>query len=349
MSTRIFVSHSAKDSEAGKALVDLLSRAFPQLEDQILYTSMPSSGLPSGAKISETLQKGLNESEMVIGIISGNSLNSDWVLFELGAAWGMEKLVIPLLCNIEHEDLPSPLRDRNAVKAHNRDDILQMLETIRDGLKLNQRSDTRYNRNVDELLHVVSEMTKYEKAVGEAISTADEFARRLDQFDQLINTLPKLRQEADNKLPETDRETIGLWIWGILRFESGRELIARSLREIVYSGDRDYDEYLWPEFQRALYEQSRHLSALELDFEASGRQLVGKVSLDVISHIHQLLFIKKDLMERMLKIERPHSPEEFEKLGKFSVRLHYVQRQAHEVSRTLESYLGPGRVRRGGQ
>jgi hypothetical protein len=322
MSTRIFVSHSSKDSEAGKALVDLLSRAFPQLEDQILYTSMQSSGLPSGAKIPETLQQGLNESDIVIGIISSNSLDSDWVLFELGAAWGMQKLVIPLLCNIKHEYLPRPLRERNAVKAHDRGDILQMLETIRNRLEINQRPDTRYNRNVDELLRIVSEMNKYEKAVGDAISTADEFTSRLDQLDKFINTLPKLRQEPDDKLPEKDREIIGSWVWNIVRFESGRQLMLRYFDDFVYSRElRDLDsaEYLWMAFQDALHQQSAHLSYLESDFEESGRQLVGKVSLDVISHIRQLLFIKKNLIGRMLEIERPHSPEDFAKLEKFSL------------------------------
>ena len=114
MPPKVFVSHSSNDTELVKALVDLLEKAFTLVEGDIRCTSLPGYGLESGAHTSTTLQQELRESQVVLGMLSQNGRYSEWVLFELGAAWGMGKRVIPMLFDIDYKDLPGPLAEQNA-------------------------------------------------------------------------------------------------------------------------------------------------------------------------------------------------------------------------------------------
>lgn len=91
---------------------------------------------------------------MVLGILTRTSLESKYVLLELGAAWAFEKIAIPLLApGVSFEDLPGPFKDVHAVEATNLGGVLSVLQAIERHCSMPMRSDAaRQNAKATEFV-----------------------------------------------------------------------------------------------------------------------------------------------------------------------------------------------------
>src|SRR5436853_6549092 len=107
---KIFLSHSSHDAEMAELLIDLLGAALNLNSDEISCTSVDGYGLSIGASVDEQLKQEIFESITFIGLLSHSSLQSTYVVFELGARWGAKKHLLPLLLSdITISDLKPPL------------------------------------------------------------------------------------------------------------------------------------------------------------------------------------------------------------------------------------------------
>ncbi len=98
MGTRIFVSHSSAEKPLAKRFVRVLIAGLDIRPGDIRCTSLPAPhALPLGGSVSRALKKEIEAAEVVIGLVTPKSLQSSYVLYELGAAWGKGKTTIPLL------------------------------------------------------------------------------------------------------------------------------------------------------------------------------------------------------------------------------------------------------------
>ncbi len=86
----------------------------------IRCTSLPGYKLRSGSHTSTTLRAELNEAEIIIGVLTPESLESGWVMFELGAGWGAQKWVVPLIAGVDYDSIPGPLKESSATHAATR-------------------------------------------------------------------------------------------------------------------------------------------------------------------------------------------------------------------------------------
>lgn len=108
----VFISYARGDELAAREL-----RA--NLRDMEVTGWMDESDIATGEAISEKIRDSLKRASAVIVIVSEQSLKSPWVQFELGAAEGMGKPIIPILIGAAgiEKKLPEWLQDLRYVDA----------------------------------------------------------------------------------------------------------------------------------------------------------------------------------------------------------------------------------------
>jgi hypothetical protein len=108
---QVFISHAHKDQDLAERLVDAISSGLEVPAGAIRCTSVPGYRLDLGTMAPEALRRELGSAGCVIAVLSPNSLASEWVLFELGAAWANARAAIPLLVGgLRDNDIPGPFR-----------------------------------------------------------------------------------------------------------------------------------------------------------------------------------------------------------------------------------------------
>lgn len=126
----IFISHAHDDEAMVAELVDLIEDVLDIESKEIRCTSVHGYKLPPGAHTSTQLKTELNHCAVVLGIITPSSIQSNWVLFELGAAWAMEKAWALRGKAVNYGDIPGPLKQSNALKLDDSGDVLNLLQAL---------------------------------------------------------------------------------------------------------------------------------------------------------------------------------------------------------------------------
>jgi hypothetical protein len=112
---RVFFSYAAADRAYAAKLRSLLSQR-PNL--RIFTTDI----LSAGENWESRLKSELSECDIFVVLLSPHSLESKWVLHELGAAWGLQKPIIPVVTDPEvFAKLPVALSEVQLVDIKNLD------------------------------------------------------------------------------------------------------------------------------------------------------------------------------------------------------------------------------------
>ena len=93
---KIFISHSSIDSQIGEKFLDVLDDLGIN-KNNIFYSSKYHTGVQVGKDFHKVIKKALQESEVVIFLLTKNFYKSAACLNEMGASWIMEKEIIPVL------------------------------------------------------------------------------------------------------------------------------------------------------------------------------------------------------------------------------------------------------------
>jgi hypothetical protein len=144
----IFISHSSKDADLALALIDLLKAGLALTADQIRCSSVDGYRLPVGVNSEGKLREEVNAAKVVVGLITQSSLASYYVMFELGARWGANLFLAPLLAGVRASELSGPLSLLNALSANSDAQLHQLLEDIANHLGLSVQPPASYIRNV---------------------------------------------------------------------------------------------------------------------------------------------------------------------------------------------------------
>ncbi len=105
MSTpKVFISYSHSDRE--------WARKFAEIIEKIgLEVWFDEFNIKPGQPLVEALEKGLRESDAVVLLINTENVNRPNLFFEIGAAVGMNKAIIPVVPeDFEYKKLPVPLQ-----------------------------------------------------------------------------------------------------------------------------------------------------------------------------------------------------------------------------------------------
>ena len=153
----IFISHTEKDHASADALAAFLAESIAVPAEAIKTTGDATTA--EGGCSPRELRASINDSDVILALIPPESLRSNWVIFELGAAWAMDKLLfLFFMPGIDFRDLPEPLSNYPSVDVedpHAHITIVDMARDIADFLGLAERKNGNVLPAIERLLETM--------------------------------------------------------------------------------------------------------------------------------------------------------------------------------------------------
>lgn len=228
-SISIFISHSGSDINIVKLVINILRKSLNLPSDQIRCTSVPGYKLPSGSETDSQLKQEIFSAKVFIGIITKQSIHSTYVLFELGARWGVNLPLIPFICDkLGTSLLDGPIKNINALSATEISDIHQFLYDIGSHLGKEPENPSSYTEEIlqlnktilensdssigsEEEIDIVSEEfneAEYLIKQQSEIEWADDYEMRMHYIESQMAALDKLKKLKPEDLTETEFKRI---------------------------------------------------------------------------------------------------------------------------------------------
>lgn len=131
MSPRIFISHDSDNAAIAELLIDFLKAGLVIEDLEIRCTSIAGHRLVGGDDTRSELRDDIHASEVVLCLITPDSIDSDWVLLELGAAWVLSKPAIAIVAHgATFKELPPIFGLKHALQAAARVDMSGLFKGI---------------------------------------------------------------------------------------------------------------------------------------------------------------------------------------------------------------------------
>jgi TIR domain len=127
---QLFVSHAHADRELARELLHAIESGLQVPTGAIRCTSVPGYDFRPGAHFEEALKKDVQGAQCVIGIWTSGSRESQWCLFELGAAWGLAQRAFFL--TLGDDDLRSPPAAFRSIQSSRLDDSVQLCAFLKE-------------------------------------------------------------------------------------------------------------------------------------------------------------------------------------------------------------------------
>jgi hypothetical protein len=157
----IFISHAHADEDLVEALVGVITKAVDIPTDSIRCTSLPRYKLPIGVDTASQLKEEIGQTKFVLGIITPQSIESKYVLLELGAGWGLGKRTFPLVARgVKASGIPGPLRQLNWVDLAESRNCYQLIEQLSSVKPLGKRNSSIVDAAVKKLVACAQQKTK---------------------------------------------------------------------------------------------------------------------------------------------------------------------------------------------
>jgi nucleoside 2-deoxyribosyltransferase len=109
MPYKVFISSARRD-------IDLARDLAKRLEKAGLTVSLPIGSSDTGEDVRAKINSELHKADEVIVILTPNSLDSKWLLFEMGVATSLDKQLTPLVQGVEPKELPPIIKQMDYVK-----------------------------------------------------------------------------------------------------------------------------------------------------------------------------------------------------------------------------------------
>ena len=184
----IFISHSSKDADLALALIELLKSSLGLVADQIRCSSVDGYRLPVGVNTESQLREEVNAAKIVIGLITPSSLTSAYVVFELGARWGANRFLAPIVAGVDKGELGAPLGLLNALSAHEEGQLHQLLKDVSEQLGLRLQNTSSYLRNIASVKGLADAITT-QAPPSAAPSTSEHDEPHIEPTHELLSVL----------------------------------------------------------------------------------------------------------------------------------------------------------------
>jgi hypothetical protein len=197
----IFISHSTLDKKIAENLTEILKNSLEIDPSRIRCTSVEGHRLQGGVTADVQLRQELLEAECFVGLLTPQSVNSTYVLFELGARWGADRRLIPLLAaGLQPSDLRGPL---TAVHAHSCDsasELHQLIDELADILKTNKRPAANYEKYIERLAKISRKMKSRKSSIHPAKGKKKDTSSGVVNDSDQLRILEQLAGQLDEEL-----------------------------------------------------------------------------------------------------------------------------------------------------
>lgn len=147
------MSHSHADSGFAAALVGLIAKGLQLRPNDIRLTSHDDHTFAAGDDIDEKIRDEVLSCDVLIGVISRASQKSAYVMAELGARWGADKPIAPIVIG----DGPfikkaGPIAALKAVDAGNERELRRLVKTLAEVLGSTPTGEDSISAEVAEVV-----------------------------------------------------------------------------------------------------------------------------------------------------------------------------------------------------
>lgn len=118
---RVFVSHATTDKYLARIVCE-------KLEALGVATFRDDRDIDGGEDIPDRIKSEIARCDELLVLLTPDSVQRDWVLLEVGAAWGCEKRIVAILCHTKVVRIPAMIRSR---KAFHLNDFDRYLDEVR--------------------------------------------------------------------------------------------------------------------------------------------------------------------------------------------------------------------------
>lgn len=233
---RLFICHASDDVVIVEHLLELLRGALNLSAEDIRCTSVDGYRLRGGANTDAELRREVHDCEAFVGVISEGSIHSIYVIFELGARWGSQGYLVPLLApGVPSSILKGPLQGINALRLDSRSELHQLIREMGQELELKIESPAAYEKQLDRVLTAAAK--EAESGQASQLAAAPTDAPQLSQEEiEIMKLMPGMaRGEAT---VDTIAQLLGL---SHVRTEYYLNDLAREHEFLDWVGNMDPD------------------------------------------------------------------------------------------------------------
>jgi len=152
---KVFVSHSSADKKIAQAFIEFLRAALPLTAKDIRCTSVDGYKLAAGTNSDEQLKQEVFDAQAFLALLSPKSMKSVYVLFELGARWGANRFLAPVMVSgLPPSALKAPLSAIHAVSGDSEGDLHQLIKDLSDLLGIEAEQPNAYLKALHSFIKI---------------------------------------------------------------------------------------------------------------------------------------------------------------------------------------------------
>lgn len=116
----VFLSYSSDNSSEARTVSDAITHSGKRV-------FLAEKSIHPGHDFEDAIRKALKGSREVWLLVSPQSMQSEWVTTEWGAAWALEKKIVPILFRCDVNNLPERLKRIHCIDFHRFNDLINAL------------------------------------------------------------------------------------------------------------------------------------------------------------------------------------------------------------------------------
>lgn len=186
MKRTLFISHSSYDREIVEVLANLIRRvSLNQIHIWFSNDRQVDGGFLAGDNWYETILNNLKNSEAVISLITPNSNNNPWILYESGYAEALEGTkLIPLKFLMNISEISVPLQHKQIFSFTNTDEANTFLKKVLDSFNIDFDEEAFHNYVLESINEMRSCFKDKENIIKE--SPYELLSKKMDDYFEMM-------------------------------------------------------------------------------------------------------------------------------------------------------------------